>query len=241
MLATAPRAAIQLGFDDGADGGTVGLGFLFVDVGDEADHLFELVEVDVLLRGDFDELGVAALVGRLQAAGGELLDDLRGVGFGLVDLLTATMMGTLAARAWSMASRVWGMTPSSAATTMTTMSVTLAPRARMRVKASWPGVSRKTISRPKAGRVGLGDFDLVGADVLGDAAGFAAGYVGGADGVESEVLPWSTWPMTGDDWRTDDLDHAGGVFEEAFDGFVLELLFDGDDGGVGSETGRATS
>ena len=52
-------AAIELGFDDGADGGTVGLGLLFVDVGDEADHLFELVEVDVLLRGDFDELGVA--------------------------------------------------------------------------------------------------------------------------------------------------------------------------------------
>ncbi len=43
-------AAIELGFDDGADGGTVGLGLLLVDVGDEADHLFELVEVDVLLR-----------------------------------------------------------------------------------------------------------------------------------------------------------------------------------------------
>ena len=47
------------------------------------------------------------------------------------------------------------MTPSSAATTMTTMSVTLAPRARMRVKASWPGVSRKTISRPEAGEPSL--------------------------------------------------------------------------------------
>ena len=68
-------AAIELGFDDGADGGTVGLGLLLVDVGDEADHLLEQVEVDALLGGDFDELGVAALVGGLQAAGGELLDD----------------------------------------------------------------------------------------------------------------------------------------------------------------------
>ena len=60
-------------------------------------------------------------------------------------LLTATMIGTPAAFAWSIASRVWGITPSSAATTMTAMSVTWAPRARMAVNASWPGVSRKVI------------------------------------------------------------------------------------------------
>jgi hypothetical protein len=59
-------------------------------------------------------------------------------------LLIATMMGTFAAFAWTMASFVCGMTPSSAATTSTTMSVTLAPRARICVNASCPGVSRKT-------------------------------------------------------------------------------------------------
>src|ERR1051325_8561644 len=37
------------------------------------------------------------------------------------------------------------MTPSSAATTSTTTSVAFAPRARIIVKASWPGVSRKTM------------------------------------------------------------------------------------------------
>jgi len=47
-----------------------------------------------------------------------------------------------------MASSVCGMTPSSAATTSTTMSVTLAPRARIAVNASWPGVSTKAIPRP---------------------------------------------------------------------------------------------
>ena len=57
----------------------------------------------------------------------------------LSTLLTATMNGTSAARAWSMASIVCGMTPSSAATTMTATSVIFAPRARMAVKASWPG------------------------------------------------------------------------------------------------------
>ena len=63
-------------------------------------------------------------------------------------LLTATMMGTSAALAWSMASTVWGITPSSAATTRITMSVTCAPRARMAVKAAWPGVSMNVMGWP---------------------------------------------------------------------------------------------
>ena len=63
-------------------------------------------------------------------------------------LLTATSIGTSAAFAWSIASRVCGITPSSAATTMTAMSATWPPRARMAVNASWPGVSRKVIVLP---------------------------------------------------------------------------------------------
>jgi len=58
-----------------------------------------------------------------------------GRGGGEGTLFMATMMGTLAARAWLMASRVCGRTPSSAATTMMAMSVTLAPRALMAVNA----------------------------------------------------------------------------------------------------------
>ena len=60
-------------------------------------------------------------------------------------LLTATMIGTPAAFAWLSASTVCGITPSSAATTSTTMSVTSAPRARIAVNASWPGVSMNVI------------------------------------------------------------------------------------------------
>ena len=59
-----------------------------------------------------------------------------GLAAGLSTLFTATTIGTFAAFTWSIASRVWGMTPSSAATTRMTMSVTLAPRARIAVKAS---------------------------------------------------------------------------------------------------------
>ena len=60
-------------------------------------------------------------------------------------LLTATSIGTSASLAWSTASLVCGLTPSSAATTITAMSVTFAPRARIAVNASWPGVSRNVI------------------------------------------------------------------------------------------------
>ncbi len=71
-----------------------------------------------------------------------------GLALGLSILLMAMIIGTLAALAWSMASLVCGMTPSSAATTIMTMSVICAPRALMDVKASWPGVSRKVSLRP---------------------------------------------------------------------------------------------
>jgi hypothetical protein len=73
------------------------------------------------------------------------LADLLRIGFGLSILLIATIIGTPAALVWLIASIVCGIRPSSAATTSTTMSVTLAPRARISVNASWPGVSRKVI------------------------------------------------------------------------------------------------
>ncbi len=100
---------------------------------------------------------------------------------GLSILLTATMIGTFAALAWLMASIVCGITPSSAATTRMTMSVAWAPRARMAVNASWPGVSRNVTLPWEV-------VDLVGADVLGDAAGLALRHLGRADGVEERRL-----------------------------------------------------
>ena len=51
-------------------------------------------------------------------------------------LLMATTTGIPAALAWLMLSTVCGMMPSSAATTRMARSVTMAPRARMEVKAS---------------------------------------------------------------------------------------------------------
>ena len=79
-----------------------------------------------------------------------------GFAFGWSILLTATRIGTFAAFACASASKVCGITPSLAATTSTTMSVTFAPRARIELNAAWPGVSRKVICASSFLRSGCG-------------------------------------------------------------------------------------
>ena len=73
---------------------------------------------------------------------------LSGSAVSLSILFMATIMETPAAFAWFMDSTVWGMIPSSAATTSMAISVMFAPLALMAVKASCPGVSRKVIFSP---------------------------------------------------------------------------------------------
>ena len=73
---------------------------------------------------------------------------LSGLAPGLSILLMAKIIGTPAACAWLMASTVCGIIASSAAMMIMAMSVILAPRARIAVKASCPGVSRNVILCP---------------------------------------------------------------------------------------------
>ena len=103
-------------------------------------------------------------------------------------LFTATTIGTSAARAWEIDSRVCGITPSSAATTSTAMSVTFAPRARMAVKASWPGVSRKVSLR-----LLCCTWYAPMCCVIPPASVSTTAVLRIAS--RSVVLPWSTWPM----------------------------------------------
>ena len=107
---------------------------------------------------------------------------------GLSILLIATMIGTPAAFECSTASIVCGMTPSSAATTRITMSVAFAPRARIIVNASWPGVSRNTTRRCSSGLSGVRDHHAVCTDVLRDSAGLAFGDIRRTDRVEQRGL-----------------------------------------------------
>ena len=109
-----PAALIdmELGADDGPRAISHSMGVLVDRVG----KVFaDLAPDAVLLLGDrYESLAVAlaALVATFLA------------------------LGTLAALAWLIASIVWGITASSAATTSTTMSVTCAPRARIEVNAA---------------------------------------------------------------------------------------------------------
>jgi hypothetical protein len=143
-------ARIELGLDDGARGAARRVRLEVEDLGLQDDLLEQLVDVRALLRRD----GVASTLppnsSSTTLCWSSSCLTRSGLACGRSTLLIATTIGTPAFLACEMASIVCGMRPSSAATTSTTMSVTCAPRARMAVNASWPGVSRKVIARPPA-------------------------------------------------------------------------------------------
>mmetsp|Transcript_16285 Transcript_16285/g.49376 ORF Transcript_16285/g.49376 Transcript_16285/m.49376 type:complete len:505 (-) Transcript_16285:542-2056(-) len=109
---------------------------------------------------------------------------------GLSILLTATTIGTPAAFAALIDDTVCSLTPSSPATTRMTISVTLAPRARISAKAAWPGVSMKVSVPPPSTLT----RDAPIACVMPPASPAATSVVRSAS--SSEVFPWSTCPMT---------------------------------------------
>ena len=145
-----PASDVQPRLDDRPGG--VGLRVrreLELGVGDEQHLLEQLVEVGLLARRDVGRSGSSPPHSSGWSPSVVRSPSTRSVfASGRSTLFTATTIGTCAARACAIDSRVCGMTPSSAATTSTAMSVTFAPRARMAVNASWPGVSRNVTLRP---------------------------------------------------------------------------------------------
>ena len=94
------------------------------------------------------------------------------------------------------------------------MSVTLAPRARRLVKASWPGVSMKTMDPRRR-------FQLVGADLLGDAAGLLFGHARLAQGVQQRGLAVVDVAHDGDH-RRPRRQHAAALGHLGLEDVVLE-------------------
>ena len=228
-------AAVELGFDDGADSGTVGRSLLLVGVGDVEDHLLETVEIDALLGRDLDELSVAAHADGLDAARGKLHDHTAGIGLRLIDLVDGDDDGNLGGLGVIDGFEGLGHDAVVGGHDHDDDVGDLGAACTHAGEGLVAGGIEEDDLAAEGRRVFLGDADLVGTDVLGDAAGFASGDVGGADGVEQRGLAVIDVAHDGDDGRTHDLDEAGGVLEEAFDGFVLDLLFDGDDCGVSAE------
>ena len=82
-----PAALVELGLDDGADGVALRVGLELLEIGDEQDHLDQLVEPDPGLRRDRHERHVAAVLLDDDPGLGQLGLDPLGVGVGLVDLV----------------------------------------------------------------------------------------------------------------------------------------------------------
>ena len=169
--------------------GRVGSALSSCEVGDQQDRLEQRLEVRPRLRRDVDELVSPPHSDGTRPRSTICVRTRCGSASSLSILLTATMIGTPAAFAWSSASTVCGITPSSAATTRTTMSVTWAPRARIAVKASWPGVSMNVISRPPTWA-----WYAPMCWVIPPNSPATTSVLRIAS--SSFVLPWSTWPMT---------------------------------------------
>ena len=115
---------------------------------------------------------------------------LSGSASGLSILFTATIIGTFADLAWFIASIVWGITPSSAATTSIAISVDCAPRALIWVKASCPGVSMKTIFLSSNHTVYAPILWVIPPTSVDTILCFEARIES-----KSVVLPWSTCPI----------------------------------------------
>ncbi len=204
-------AAVELGFDDGTFGRAVRIGLEVEDFGLQQDGFEQLVEVGAVLGRDFDVEHFTAHGSRRRLrAAAVRCEPSAALAVGLSILLIATMIGTPAALAWLIDSIVCGITLSSAATTEDGNVGDLGTAGTHRGEG---GV---------AGCVDEGDLaavllDLVGADMLGDAAGFAGDHVGMADGVEQRGLAVVDVTHDGDDRRT--RDHFGlvvGNVEDAF-------------------------
>ena len=80
-------AAIQFGFEHHAGRRTLRRRLQFPQIGDQADHFHQQIQIRFLLGRNVDENGVAAPLFRHQAAIGELLLHAVGHGVGLVDFV----------------------------------------------------------------------------------------------------------------------------------------------------------
>ena len=161
-------ALVELGLDHRAFGGAVGVGLELEDFGLELDRFEQLVEVGLLLGRDFDVLDVAAHVLDDDLVLEKLLADLLRLGLGLIDLVDrddhrhAGRLGVVDRLDRLRAQAVVGRDHQD-------HDVGDVGAARAHLRESL--VAR----RVEEGDLRLvGQADLIGADVLGDAAGFAA-------------------------------------------------------------------
>ncbi len=234
-------AAVELGFDDGADGlaarGRLGR----PDVGDQADHLQQQVKVDALLGGDFDKdrsLRAAGPLFRDEAAVGELLLDTLGVGFRLVDLVDGDDNGH--AGGLGMVDGFQGLGHHAVVGGDHHYNDVgyFGSAGSHACEGLVAGGIEEDDLTAECRRAFLGEANFVGANMLGYAASLARGDVGLADGVKQRRLAVIDVAHDGDNRGAGDFELAGILgFEDLFDGLVGDLFLVADDVGGGAELG----
>ena len=188
-------AEVDLRLDDVAAGRRVGVGLQVGHVGHEQEHVEEVVQADALLGAGLDEDGVAAPLLGHDAVLGELLLDLLDVGVGLVDLVDDDdhrhpgRLGVVDGLDGLRHDAVVGGHHDGG-------DVGHLGAAGAHGRESL--VARRVDERDRLAVV----HDLVGADVLRDAAGFAGRHLGLADGVEQARLAVVDVAHDGDHRRT---------------------------------------
>ena len=232
-------AAIELGFEHGADAGTIGSRLQVAKIGGEADHFEQQVEVHPLLRRDIDEDGRAAPgLGHQPAIAQLLLDAIR-LRLRLVDLVDRhddRHIGRL---------RVVHCFERLRHHAVIRRDHDDDDIRHLRAACTHAGESLVTRGieeddlAAECRRVLLGDADLVGTDVLRDATGLARGHVCFADCIQQRGLAMIDVTHDSDDRWAHDFDFAD-VFlsEQRFERFVRHLVFEADDAGVGAELTR---
>ncbi len=176
-------AAVKFGFDDRTDGGSSRCGFEISKVGDQADHFQQQIKVLLLFRRDVDEYCRAAPGFRDKAAIAQLLLHAIRLRIGLVDLVHGhddRHVGRLGVVDGFEGLRHHAIVGGD------DYYDDIGDLGSARAHAGEGFVTRRIEEdnlAAKGRRIRLADADLVSADVLGNASGFAAGYIGLADGV----------------------------------------------------------
>jgi hypothetical protein len=234
-------AAVELGFQNRADGLAAGRGLGSLEVADQADHFQQQVKIDVLFGRNLDEDRAFAagcpLFGN-QAAIGELLFDALGVGVRLVDLVDGHDDGHFSGP--GVVDGLNGLRHDAVVGgdhDHHNVGDLGAAGSHTGEGFVTGGVEEDDFAAGSR-RAFLGELHLVSADVLSDAAGLAGDNVGFADGVQQRGLAVIDVAHDSDHGRTGNLELAGVIgFENFLDGLVGDLFLVADDGGGRAELG----
>src|ERR1700722_8488044 len=154
------------------------------EVGDQANHFQQQVQIGFLLRGNIDEDSFAAPIFGHEAAIGQLLFDAVGHGFRLVDFINRNDDGHFGGvRVIDGFERLRHHPVVGGDYEHNNIGRLGAARTHARESFVTGGIEENDLA-PEGGGFLVGDADLVCTDVLSDTSGFALGHAGQADSVE---------------------------------------------------------